>query len=132
MDAGESLLNLVKTLDEEVYMSGPTTEWISGALMFCQLCLSYIQLFGSDFTHRLLSVPESDGDATTPHATLTPSSTPFLREWAKAKLTRHVWGDALLSAVSVSISFCSPLVVGLTHCWFLVQTAQGHDLQGRM
>ena len=29
-DAGESLLNLVKTLDEEVYMTGPIAEWISG------------------------------------------------------------------------------------------------------
>ena len=113
-------------------MSGPTTEWISGALMFCQLCLSYIQLFGSDFAHRLLSVPESDGDTPAPHATLTPSSIPFLREWAKAKLTCNVWRDALLSAVSVSISFCSSLAVGSTHCWFLVQASQGHDLQGRM
>ena len=29
-DGGESLLKLVKTLDEEIYMSGPITEFISG------------------------------------------------------------------------------------------------------
>ena len=29
-DASESLLKLVNTLDEDVYMSGPITEWISG------------------------------------------------------------------------------------------------------
>lgn len=30
MDAGDALLGMVNTPDEEVYMCGPTTEWISG------------------------------------------------------------------------------------------------------
>jgi hypothetical protein len=33
-DAGESLLKLVNTFNDEVYMSGPITEWISGEFGF--------------------------------------------------------------------------------------------------
>ena len=34
MDAGESLLKLVDTFGEEVYMSGHITAWISGEFIF--------------------------------------------------------------------------------------------------
>lgn len=37
----------------------------------------------------------------------------LLREWAKAKLACDSWKDALLSAVSVSISFCSRIHGGI-------------------
>ena len=71
------------------------------------LCSAYlaadIHRFLSDFTHQRLSALGSDGDS--------PIPTPLLREWAKAKLTRDLWRDALLSAAGVSISFCSH-----THC----------------
>ena len=94
---------MMSELGGEVYMSEPMNEWVSGELSFYLFVCSYIQPFSSDFTHRYLSAPGSDGDALMTHATLTP----LLREWAKAKLTLDLWRDALLSAVSVSISFCS-------------------------
>ena len=114
-------------------MSRPMNEWVSGKLSFHLFVCLYIQPFSSDFTHRYFSAPGSDGDTLTPHTTLTP----LLREWAKAKLTLDLWRDALLSAVSVSISFCSRTRRGIkfcvTRCWFvLVRTSQGYDIPGRM
>ncbi|KAF8127843.1 hypothetical protein EV363DRAFT_1341473, partial [Boletus edulis] len=53
---------------------------------------------------------------TQPHANMSTIHTtlpPLLREWAKAKLTRGSWKDALLSAVGVSISFCCPYELGI-------------------
>ncbi|KAF8434848.1 hypothetical protein L210DRAFT_3552762 [Boletus edulis BED1] len=50
-----------------------------------------------------------DANMSTIHTTLPP----LLREWAKAKLTRGSWKDALLSAVGVSISFCCPYELGI-------------------
>ena len=35
-EAGESLLKLVNTFDEEVYMSEPITKWVSGKFMYRQ------------------------------------------------------------------------------------------------
>ena len=35
-DAGESLLKMANTLDEERYMSGPLIKWVSGEL--CSTC----------------------------------------------------------------------------------------------
>ena len=106
-DAIECFHEMMTELGGEAYMSGPMTEWVSGEFMF-YLFVSYIQPFWSDFTHRSLSAPETNSNAPTPHTTLNASSlTPLLREWVKVKLTRDLWKDVLLSAVSVSISFCS-------------------------
>ena len=35
-DAGESLLKMVNTLDEERHMSGPSSRWVSGEFVFNQ------------------------------------------------------------------------------------------------
>ena len=71
----------------------------------------------TDFTHKYLSAPESDGDAASKaarhdnapmihHVTLNlPTSIPLLGEWAKATLASGEWKDALVAAASVSISF---------------------------
>ncbi|KAF8120144.1 hypothetical protein EV363DRAFT_1408158 [Boletus edulis] len=70
----------------------------------------------SVFTQRRLSAhgdaasnTNRDANMSTIHTTLPP----LLREWAKAKLTRGSWKDALLSAVGVSISFCCPYELGI-------------------
>ncbi|KAF8556447.1 hypothetical protein OG21DRAFT_1459308 [Imleria badia] len=92
-DAVESLLKLVDTFGEGVYTSGRITDWVS------------------DFTRRCLSVPESDGGATSKvvrhdnspvlHVTRQPlSPTPLLREWAKATLASRSWKDTLVIAAS--------------------------------
>ena len=71
------------------------------------ICVPYTQSLPG-FTQRCLSTPKDNGDparhvnATTPHA-----ATPLLREWAKATLSYCSWKDALVTAVSVSISSCS-------------------------
>ena len=95
-------------------MSGPISEWISGEFMFTRF-FSCIQAFPSDFTHRCLSAPESDGGTALKaarhdnapvlhHVTLDlPTPAPLLSEWAKATLARCSWKDALLAAASVSI-----------------------------
>lgn len=72
-----------------------------------------------DFTQRCLSASEDkggvawnatrDGDV----APLQTTPTPLVREWAKAKLTRGSWKDALLSAVHVSM-FTLVLITRLT------------------
>ena len=77
------------------------------------ILLRFIQHFPLDFTHRCLSSPGSHGDppssATQRSETQTLDATlaPLLKEWASAKLTHSPWKDALVSAVSVSVSFCS-------------------------
>ena len=64
--------------------------------------------FRPDFTQRCLSTSEDNGhpaqhvNAATLHA-----ATPLLREWVKATLSYCSWNDALVTAVSVSISSCS-------------------------
>ena len=61
-----------------------------------------------DFTQRCLSTPENNGDpAQHLHAATLHAGTPLLREWAKATLPYCSWKDALVTAVSVSISSCS-------------------------
>ena len=107
MDAGKSFLELVNTYEEEVDTSGTTIRWISGELTFCLLAAAH-QRFALDFTQRYLSSPENDDPTLGTHAT-TPriDPAPFLREWAKAKLTNSIWKDALDLAVSVSISLRS-------------------------
>ncbi|KAF8547212.1 hypothetical protein OG21DRAFT_1472561 [Imleria badia] len=87
-DAGESLLKLVDDFGEEVYRSGPTTDWVS------------------DFTHRCLSVPERDvGTASkaiqhdnSPVTPNSPRPTPLLTVWTKVSLMGRSWEDALVTA----------------------------------
>ncbi|KAF8425408.1 hypothetical protein L210DRAFT_3222304 [Boletus edulis BED1] len=78
------------------------TEWVCGEFMFT--CLTAVTRAAtlSAFTQRRLfahgdaaSNTNRDGNMSTIHTTLPP----LLREWAKAKLTRGSWKDALLSAV---------------------------------
>ncbi|KAG6375175.1 hypothetical protein JVT61DRAFT_3383 [Boletus reticuloceps] len=95
-DAGESLLKLVNIVEKEVYMIGPTTEWIY------------------DFMQRCLSTPERDGDVASnttqygnppmPHSIPNSSThTPILREWTKAKLTPNAWQDVLVASAGFLI-----------------------------
>ena len=101
-EAGESLLNIVNTVDEDVHMTGPIVTWVSGKLCFPvpPLCIRH---FPTDFLQRYLSTPEGSID-TTLHS---PPSMPLLREWAKSTLTGGSWRDALVSALNVSTSFVS-------------------------
>ena len=101
-EAGGYLLNIVSTVNEDVYMTGPIVAWVSGKLCYPDppLCIQY---FSTDFLQRCLSTPESSAD-TTLHSQ---STSPLLREWAKSKLTCGSWRDALAAALNVSISFCS-------------------------
>ena len=85
---------------EEVYTSGPMTEWFYCEFIFHLFFSLYPTLF-PDFMQWCLSTPNHNVDAVS--AT---SPTPLLREWAKAKLTSSTWRDALDLAVSVSISLC--------------------------
>ena len=112
-DAGESLLKVVSTFDEEVHMSVPIIEWISGEFMFTCL-FPCIRNFSADFTQQCLSTPEIDNDAASKetshdnvpmfHETLNSlTPTPLLREWAKATLARCSWKDALVAAANVRI-----------------------------
>ena len=106
---------MVNSLQEEVYASEATINWVSGKFMF--------NLFGCcafkaypDFTQRCLASPEIKGDATFKaarndevpafHLTLSTPS-PLLIEWARAKLTNSSWKDALTSAVHVGIFLCT-------------------------
>ncbi|KAF8554675.1 hypothetical protein OG21DRAFT_1508679 [Imleria badia] len=86
-DAGDSLLKMLNTVDEAVYMRGPLIEWVS------------------DWTHRYLSAPQSEGDAASNSAQHyeTPTPTPLLREWAKATLANGEWQDALVSTASFTL-----------------------------
>ena len=110
--AGESLLEMVNSFDEEVYTNKLTTEWVSGESILSICVVPCVQCFSADFTQQCLSTFESDGDAVstptqdTTGATVHATPTPLLREWAKAKLAHDTWKDALLSAVGVSITFC--------------------------
>ena len=91
---------MVSELGEQVYTSGPTTEWFCGEFIFYLFSPS-IQPFLSDFLQRRLPTPNHNVDAV---SAIPP--TPLLREWAKAKLTNGTWKDTLDLAVSVSISLC--------------------------
>ncbi|KAF8142122.1 hypothetical protein EV363DRAFT_1150633 [Boletus edulis] len=81
-EAGESVLDLVNTVDKEVHMTEPIITWVL------------------DFVQRCLSTSESSED-TTLHLV---SPTPLLRKWAELKLTAGLWNDALIAAVNVSSS----------------------------
>ena len=103
-------------------MNGPITEWISGESMFNYL-FPCIRIFYADFTQQCLSTPEiedvaaskatpSDNVLILHEALNSPTPTPLLSEWAKATLARGSWKDALVAAVSVSISFYPDILLG--------------------
>ena len=89
---------MVGELGEQVYTSGPTTEWFCSEFIFYPFSPG-IPPFLSDFMQRRLSSPDFNVDVVS--ATL---PTPLLRVWAKAKLTNGTWKDVLDLAVGVSIS----------------------------
>ena len=95
-DATECFQEMMDELGEEVYTTGPTTEWFYGEFIFYRFSAG-IQPFLLDFMQRRLSTPNRNVDAVS--ATL---PKPLLREWAKAKLISSTWKDALNLAVSVS------------------------------
>jgi tetratricopeptide (TPR) repeat protein len=81
-DAVECFHEMTNDLGEEVYASGPTSEWVC------------------DFMQRQLSTPRRDqAESSTRHTTLTI----LLRDWVKAKLTRVSWKDALVSAIGFEL-----------------------------
>ena len=94
------------------------------------------KLLSADFTQKCLSAPESDSDAVstltqdTNMATVHDTPTPLLMEWAKAKLAHYSWKDALLSAVDVSITFCSRVYPWPRHSCFEVHRFKIHTLPG--
>ena len=100
-------MNMANTVDEDVYITGPIINWVSGELCypFPPLC---IRRFATDFLQRCLSTPEGSVD-TTLHSL---SPTPLLREWAKLKLAGGSWREALVAALNVSLFFCS----GIPRC----------------
>ena len=100
-EAGESLLNIVNTIDKDVSMTGPVVIWVSGKSCYPApvLCIRH---FATDFLERFLSTPESKVDATVHLKSLTP----LLREWAKSKLRGGSWRDALVASWNVSMPFC--------------------------
>ena len=44
-DAGNSLLELIKTFEKDVSVSGAVTKWVFGELTFCDLCTVHSTLF---------------------------------------------------------------------------------------
>ena len=93
---------MANTVDEDIYMAGPTVAWVSGKLCYPGL-LTCIRYFAIVFLQRCLSTPESNVD-TSLHS---PSPAPLLREWVKSKLTGGSWRDAMAAALNVSTSFNS-------------------------
>ena len=120
-------MNIVNTVDEDVYMAGPIATWISGKSCYPvpPLCIRH---FATDFLQRYLSTAESSAD-TTLHSL---SPTPLLREWAKSKLTDGLWRDALVATFKVGISFVLVPLVGLTLLWSGVYSQEIHDLLGSL
>ena len=118
-EAGESLLNIVNTVDEGVYMTEPIVTWVAGKLCY-PVPPPCIRRFPTDSLQRCLSTPESSAD-TTLHS---PS---LLMEWAKSILKGGSWRDALVAALNVSISFLSTFG-GLKIRWSVVYSPEVHDL----
>ncbi|KAF8553229.1 TPR-like protein [Imleria badia] len=75
-EAGESLLNIVNTVDEDVCMTEPIVSWVS------------------DFSQRCLSVCKNSLQK----KSLSPFPTPLLREWAKFRLIGSSWRHSLAAA----------------------------------
>ncbi|KAN0098075.1 hypothetical protein V8E55_002521 [Tylopilus felleus] len=78
-DARGSLLDLVNTFEEKVYMRGTITKWVS------------------DFTQRCLSSPKNDSEGAS-----NVTGTPLLREWAKATLMSRGRKDALDASIAIA------------------------------
>ncbi|KAF8130759.1 hypothetical protein EV363DRAFT_219708 [Boletus edulis] len=83
------------------------TEWVCGEFMFtCLTAVTRAAILSAVIQPRLsahgdaASNTNRDGNMSTIHSALPP----LLREWAKAKLTRGSWKDALLSAVGFTVS----------------------------
>ncbi|KAF8435498.1 hypothetical protein L210DRAFT_3551412 [Boletus edulis BED1] len=90
-DAGESLLEIVNTLENKVYMSVPITKWVSD---FAQQCLSTLENDG----HATSNAPQQ-ANPSMPHATVNlQAPTSLLGVWAKATLASSEWKDALAAA----------------------------------
>ena len=122
-EAGESLLNMANTVDEDVYRTGSIVTWVSGKLCY-PIPLTCIRYLAIDFLQKCLSTPETSVDTTLD--SLTP--TPLLREWAKVKSTGCSWRDALAATPDVSISFVLVLLIGLTLHLSGVYSHEIHDL----
>ena len=122
-EAGESLLDMANTTNEDVYMAGPIVTWVSGKLCY-PVPLTCIRYLAVDFLQRCLSTPESGVDTTL----RSPSPTPLLREWARSKLTGSSWREALVAALNVSISCFLVPFVGLTLRSSGVYSPEVHDL----
>ncbi|KAF8548319.1 hypothetical protein OG21DRAFT_1489483 [Imleria badia] len=104
-DASESLLKMVNTLDDAVYMSGPIIKWVSGEFMFNPFDYRAFEPLRIDCTHRYLSAPECDSEMisnSAQHREML-SLTPLLREWAKTTLAVSEWKDALVAAASFTL-----------------------------
>lgn len=101
VDAVECFHEMIGQLEGEIYKSELMIDWVCReSIMYLFPCRAYIPPFLSGFTQRRLSAPERDGDVVS--AT---TASPLLREWAKARLARGSWTDAILSAVGVSTFF---------------------------
>ncbi|KAF8557067.1 TPR-like protein [Imleria badia] len=94
-EAGKSLLDIVDTINKDVYTSGPIITWGSGMLCYAIASLC-VRSFATDFLQRYLSNLQCNVDITTP--------TPLLRGWAKLKLTGSSWEDALV----IALNFTAP------------------------
>ncbi|KAG6372499.1 hypothetical protein JVT61DRAFT_7605 [Boletus reticuloceps] len=91
-DASESLLEMVNTLENKVYMSVPMTKWVSD---FAQQCLSTLENDG-----HATSIASQQADPSILHATVNlQAPTRLLGVWAKATLASSEWKDALAAAV---------------------------------
>ena len=114
-EAGESLLDIVNTVDRDAYMTGPVITWVSGKSCYPVVALC-IRSFATDFLQQYLSTPESSADT----AFRSPSPTPLLTEWAKSKLTSGSWRDALVASLNVSIlCFGAPRWLNTLLVWSL-------------
>ncbi|KAF8123581.1 hypothetical protein EV363DRAFT_1356177 [Boletus edulis] len=90
-DAGESLLEMVNTLEDKVYTSVPITKWVSD---FARQCLSTLENDG----HATSNAPQQANPSML-HATVNlRAPTPVLEVWAKATLVGSEWKDALAAA----------------------------------
>ncbi|KAF8129810.1 hypothetical protein EV363DRAFT_1417516 [Boletus edulis] len=91
-DAGESLLEMVNTLEDKVYTSVPITKWASD---FTQQCLSNLEHDG-----RAVSSTIEHGDSLRSHTISNPQTpTTLLNVWARASLAHREWKEVLIAAV---------------------------------
>ncbi|KAF8551249.1 hypothetical protein OG21DRAFT_1445453 [Imleria badia] len=96
-EAGEVVLQTVNTSGEEVYMSEDLTKWVSD---FTQRCLATLGCKGDEVS----KATQNDEPSTVDSTLGSPSPSPLLREWARAKLMYSPWKDALTAAVGFTAS----------------------------